>query len=145
MKNLTDFLKTVETGMDPRLQVIPDHTFPVCNWRNRMEVVCWNINICLKNSFHLERRLKFWRKTLWQLSCRTWFDCLFNVLEAFRASKLTWNDIIFSLFRNLKDSLQKTATLTFSITHLTGTQSLKRVPFLARVQKLSSTGIFWVQ
>ena len=33
MKNLTDFLKTVETGifMDPRLQVIPDHTFPVCN------------------------------------------------------------------------------------------------------------------
>ena len=31
MKNLTDFLKTVETGMDPRLQVIPDQTFPVCN------------------------------------------------------------------------------------------------------------------
>ena len=29
MKNRTDFLKTVETGLDRRLQVIPDHTFPV--------------------------------------------------------------------------------------------------------------------
>ena len=80
--------------------------------RNRVEVVCWNINICLKNNFHLEPRLKFWRKILWLLSCRTWFDCLFNrhFLMCYKPSvppNSTWNDIIFSLFGNLKDSLQK--------------------------------------